>query len=177
MSNNIIQTIMKKDLILKLAQYVAGTRKYIFVNEDFGWDEKDIAIDGFEYIPSMEGNGLKATTSGETYIPQYSTIRKANHLKLQLRSYNNEKTHCDEEVYLKDCQNDIIIITNNESVVAFAPVCKSKLEVAMFIATIEKWCDEDEGLDRRFDMHESIALAKFLYKNTPNKVHSLIDDL
>ena len=168
---------MKKDLILKLANYVSSTGKYIFVNEDFGWEEKDIAIDGFQYISAMEGNGLRAIASGETYVPQYSSLRKANHLKLQLRSYDNEKTHVDEELYLKDCQKDVIIITNNESVVAFAPVCKSKLEVAMFIAAIEEWCDEDEGLDRRFDMRESIKLAKFLYQNTPEKVYSLIDDL
>lgn len=167
---------MKKEIIEKLFGYMTEDKKYIFANDFKGWDEKDTNLDGFKYFSTMEGNGLRAIATGETFTPQYSSIRRANNLELQFRSYMTGETEVDERLYLKDLTDkDVVIITSCEKIEAFAPVYSSKLDLAIFLATIEEYCGEN--IDRRFALRDCISLAKFLYKNNPHKVVSLIDDL
>lgn len=167
---------MKKEIIEKLFGYMTEDKKYIFANDFIGWGEKDTKLDGFEYFQTMEGNGLRAIATRETFTPQYSSIRRANDLELQFRSYMTGETEVDERLCLKDVTDkDVVIITSCERIRAFAPVYSSKLDLAIFLATIEEYCGEN--LHRLSALEDCISLGLFLYKNNPHKVKSLIDDL
>ena len=156
---------------------------WTFVNDFVGWNEEDLKIDGFDYFSAMEGNGIRALETKEEYLPQCCSLRRGNHLKVQVR-----------ERYGKGCQNivlaeqplfkdfDVVIITNGESLQAFAPVCGNKFELAMFIQALRDFvATKENGREMDWFLHQAVgsmeSLAKFLYRNNPNKTKSILDEL
>lgn len=173
---------LSQELLSCMTSPVCGT--FVFISDFDGWGEKAENIPGVTFISAMEGNGLQ-NKAGEQWIAQYCSIRRGNHLKAQLR---NATTNEVKEVNLGELplfkDFPVVIITNNESLCAFAPVCSSKLELALFIAAVEEESkkrnaahkDEyDYAWSRTAD--EMISLAKFLYKSNPEKKWSPLDDL
>lgn len=170
---NLKYTIMKK--MKKIFEYMTTQNKYVFINNDFGWEADKIDIEGFEYVPSREGNALKAISSEELFDPQYATIRRGTHLQAQLRTMG-ETTKIDETINLSELSDkEIVVITSNEALSAIAPICDNKLDLAKFILSVSEYAGEDSY--KQMDLRQSIALAKFLYKNNPHKVASLMDDI
>lgn len=171
----------KLNLPTELLQYMEND-KYVFINDFTGWADEDIKLDGFTYISAMEGNGLRAK-NGDAFVPQYSTIRRANHIEAQLRSIDrvNNKVNADKQVVLGDYFENLplVIITSGESLQAFAPMFSDKLELAIFIRDLHLWQAtyhrEDYAWSRKIE--DMISLAKFLYRNNPNKVKSIVDEL
>lgn len=161
---------MEKKVIEEFFSYMTEDNKYVFVDDFQKWED----IDGFEYFPTREGNGLRAIITGDTFTPQYAFIRKANNLLLQFRSNMNGKVVEDQRLCLNVAE-DVVIITCCEKIVAFAPVFSSKLEVAVFIDSVERYCGDNFA--RRYALRDCISLVKFLYRNNPRKVVSVIDDL
>ena len=160
----------------KVFEYMTTQNSYVFVNSDFGWEEENIHIDGFEYFPAPEGNGLKSVITFEEFRPQYSTIRRATHLQAQLRRLVDTTTTIDETINLSELSdNEIVVVTTNEAITAIAPICDNKLDLAKFILSVSEYAGENKI--KQMDLRQSIALAKFIYRNTPNKEASIIDDI
>lgn len=171
----------KFDLPMELLCYMED-EKFVFINDFTGWNEEDIKLDGFEYISACEGNGLRAE-NGEAYVPQYSTIRRANHIEAQLRSIDraNCRSNVEKTVVLGNYFGDlpVVIVTNNESLNIFAPLFSDKLDLAVFIRDLNIWRQTHHEDDYRWycKVEDIISLAKFLYRNNPNKVGSILDEL
>lgn len=174
---------LPKELMEYMTSSVSGT--FVFINDFDGWNEQAKQIPGISFISGMEGNGLKDNASGKTWLPQCISLRRGNHLEAQLRNRQDgtcKNIKLGEQPLFKDF--DVVIGTNNESLQFFAPVCESKLELALFLAAIE---EETKKRDARhsngFDYQWSctadnmVSLALFLYRSNPNKVKSLIDEI
>lgn len=162
---------------------VCGT--FVFVNDFDGWDEQAKTIPGVSFVSAMEGNGLKNNATGQTWIPQCNSLRRGNHLKVQFRDHENnvcKDVVLSELPLFKDF--DVVIGTSCEALRYFAPVCSSKLELALFFAAIEAETEKrnacaPSGYDYQWSntADEMVSLAKFLYQSNPNKKKSLLDDL
>ena len=162
---------------------VCGT--FVFINDFDGWGDEAKNISGVSFVSAMEGNGLKCDATGEQWIPQYCSVRRGNHLKAQLR---NATTNEVQEVNLGElplfAEFPVVIITNNEALQGFAPVCSSKLELALFIAAVKEESEKRNAAHKdEYDYawsrtaEDMISLAKFLYKSNPEKRWSPLDDL
>ena len=162
--------------------------KFVFIDDFDGWGPQATSLPGVEFIASMEGNGLQNIATGERWVPQCCTLRVGNHLTVQLRDYDwdTRKTEF-KELKLSELplfrDFKVVILTNNEALRAFAPVCNSKLELALFLAALE---EETEKRDKVAGGHDwqwcqtasdMASLAIFLYRSNPNKEKSLLDDL
>lgn len=138
---------------------------------------------GLDCFGTMEGNGLRGI-SGETIEFQYSSLSCGTKRELQLRSYDAAKkeTIVDERLTIGDLfpGHEVIIITGGDSLYGFAPVFNDKLDLALWLRDLKRWhaalADED---CRIFDntIEDMIRLAKFLYRNNPDKIASELDDL
>ena len=93
---------MKKELIEKIANYIATPQKHIMVNDFASSEDPEIYIQGFKYIPVIDGNILKSVLSDEIYDPQYASVRRGNNCELRLLSSSNETLHIDEIINLKN---------------------------------------------------------------------------
>ena len=104
-------------------------------------------------------------------------MRRGNHLTVQLRDHQEKSC---QQLKLADLpifrEFDVVIWTSGESLQGFAPVCGNKFELAVFLQNLE---DYDAPDDYRWSRTkaEMASLAKFLYKNNPNKTKSILDDL
>ena len=133
-------------------------------------------LKNFRFGPAMEGNKLIADT-GEEFGFQYVSMRRGNHLTVQLRDHREKSC---QQLKLADLpifrEFDVVIWTSGESLQGFAPVCGNKFELAVFLQNLE---DYDAPDDYRWSRTkaEMASLAKFLYKNNPNKTKSILDDL
>lgn len=166
-----------KDLNLpsKLMAYMTESKKFVFVDDFNGWGN-EAELKNFRNASAMEGNKLIAT-NGEEFALQYVSMRRGNHLTVSLR---------DHEV--KDYQNlelanlpifrdfDVVIWTSNEILQGFAPVCTNKLELALFLQYLEDYGDPANYYLSRMK-NDMANLAKFLYKNNPEKSKSILDEL
>ena len=149
--------------------------KFVFVNDFDGWGH-EADIKHFKRIGMMEGNGLQAE-NGEQFAFQYVSFRRGNGLIVQLRD-TEKRTR--EHLPLADLplfkDFDVVIWTSGESLQGFAPVFSNKLDLAFFIRKVQEFgASEDYGAQRKLD--EMIRLAMFLYKNNPEKVSSILDEL
>ena len=170
-----------------MASEVSGT--FVFVDDFSGWTPEAKKISGVTFVSAMEGNGLKCEATGERWVPQCCTLRRGNHLTVQFRDYD----HADCRSVARDVvlaelpifkDFPVVIMTNNESLQAFAPVCSSKLELALFLAAVEAETEKRNAAHKaKFDYYWSrvaeqmVSLAKFLYKSNPNKQKSILDDV
>ncbi len=176
-SYNQLITFIMKNLTLpsELMAYMTESGKFVFIDDFSGWGE-ETQVAHFEFAPVIEGNSLIAE-NGDRFNLQYVSMRRGNHLTVQLRD-NNEDT-C-QELKLADLplfqDFNVIIWTSNEALRGFAPLCNSKLELALFLQNLADYGDpKDYALDRiKSDM---AALAIFLYRNNPEKTTSILDEL
>ena len=176
---------MKKiDMPTRLLDYMGLAGKFVFVNDFTGWRTDEINIPGFTYVPSMEGNAIRSDKTGEVWGAQYCSHRRGNHLTVQLRDSETgtvENLVLAEQPLFKDFP--VVIITSGESLWGFAPVCSNKMELALFIEAVrEETAKRDQaldGFDYRFDgrAEDMISLAKFLYRNNPDKTKCVLDEI
>ena len=145
--------------------------------------EANTQIDGFTFINVYGGNGIRATL-GEAYVPRQSFVCCGNNLNAQLQKnswINENKYTSDGDVLLNDYFGDIpvVIITKDGVLQAFAPVFSDKIDLATFIRDLRVWnnihhSDNTLCAER---VEEIVTLAKFLYRNNPNKIKSTLDEL
>ena len=163
------------ELPSELMAYMTEKNKFVFVNDFDGWGpEADLKY--FKRIGLMEGNGLVAE-NGEQFAFQCVSFRRGNGLTVQLRDH--EKDTC-EQLPLADLplfrDFDVVIWTSGESLQGFAPVFSDKLDLALFIRKLQEWGEAgDYGVQRK--LGEMIRLAMFLYKNNPEKIPSILDEI
>ena len=102
--------------------------------------------------------------------------------QLQKNSWINENKYTsDRDVLLNDYFGDIpvVIITKDGVLQAFAPVFSDKIDLATFIRDLRVWNNihhNDNTLCAE-RVEEIVTLAKFLYRNNPNKIKSTLDEL
>ena len=174
---------LPEELMNFMTSPVCGT--FVFVNDFDGWDEQAKAIPGVTFVSAMEGNGLKNNATGQTWIPQCISLRRGNHLKVQLRDHKNnicKNIQLGELPLFKDF--DVVIGTSGEALQYFAPVCADKMELALFFAAVEAETEKRNALtENGYDYpwsrtaEEMISLAKFLYQSNPDKKKSLLDEI
>ena len=159
----------------ELMAYMTESGKFVFIDDFSGWGE-ETQVAHFEFAPVIEGNSLIAE-NGDRFNLQYVPMRRGNHLTVQLRDNNEDSC---QELKLADLplfqDFNVIIWTSNEALRGFAPLCNSKLELALFLQNLADYGDtKDYALDRiKSDM---AALAIFLYRNNPEKTTSILDEL
>ena len=163
------------ELPSELMAYMCESGKYVFVNDFSGWGP-EADIKHFKRICEMEGNGLQAE-SGEEFAFQCVSFRRGNALTVQLRNTDTNKA---QRIPLADLplfkDFDVVIWTSGEALQGFAPVFSDKLDLAIFIRKLQELGEaEDYGLQRK--LGEMIRLAMFLYKNNPEKVSSILDEI
>lgn len=161
----------------KVLSYMLSNGKYTFVDMLSG------DFSGLDTFGIMEGNGLKGL-SGETIEFQCCTISRGTKRELQLRSYDDAKNKAivDERLIIGDLfpGHEVIIITGGDSLYGFAPVFNDKLDLALWLRELKQWhatLTEENQWGFVTVMEYMIRLAKFLYRNNPDKVASELDDL
>lgn len=181
------QIELPQELMNYVNSGIGGT--FVFVNDFSGWGDEAKDVPGVTFFPSMEGNGLKCEATGEIWEPQCSTLRRGNHLTVKLRDYDSENDKSTfKEVKLNELplfkDFPVVIMTNAEALRAFAPVCSSKLELALFLAAVEAETEKrnaahEGGYDYSWSRtaDNMVSLAKFLYRSNPEKKKSIIDDI
>lgn len=159
--------------------------KFVFVNDFSGWDDQATTIPGVTFLSAIEGNGLKNDATGQTWMPQSTTLRRGNHLKVQFRDHQEnlcKNVILGELPLFKDF--DVVIGTSGEALCFFAPICSNKIELALFFAAVDAETRKrnalsSSGCDYQWSRtaEEMISLAKFLYQSNPHKTRSLLDDI
>ncbi len=163
------------ELPSELMAYMSESGKFVFVNDFEGWGpEADLAH--FKRIALMEGNGLVAE-SGEEFAFQYVSFRRGNGLTVQLR---DREKRTSEHLSLADLplfkDFDVVIWTSGEALQGFSPICDNKLDLAIFIRKLQEWGETgDYGVQRK--VREMVTLSLFLYKNNPEKIPSILDEI
>lgn len=163
------------ELPSELMAYIFGVGKFVFVNDFEGWGP-EADLKHFKRFGSMEGNGLQAQ-NGEQFAFQYVSFRRGNGLTVQLR---DREKRTSERLSLADLplfkDFDVVIWTSGESLQGFSPVFADKLDIAIFIRKLQEFgASEDYEAQRKLE--EMIRLAIFLYKNNPEKVSSILDEI
>lgn len=163
------------ELPSELMAYMTERNKFVFVNDFEGWDP-EADLKHFKRFGSMEGNGLQAE-NGEQFAFQCVSFRRGNALTVQLRDLEKDTS---KQLSLADLplfkDFDVVIWTSGESLQGFAPICDNKLDLAIFIRKVQELGEaEDYGLQRKLE--DMINLAIFLYKNNPEKVSSILDEI
>ena len=67
----------------ELMAFINESGKFVFIDDFSGWGE-EAQLKNFRFGPAMEGNKLIANT-GEEFGFQYVSMRRGNHLTVQLR--------------------------------------------------------------------------------------------
>lgn len=159
----------------ELMAYITEKGKFVFVDDFSGWGQES-ELANFHRAAAMEGNELVAT-NGEHFGFQYTSIRRGNHLIVNLRDHEAQTY---ENLKLADLPMfqdfDVVIWTSGEALRGFAPICGNKFELAIFLQNLEDYGDPtDYALSNT--KNEMASLAKFLYKNNPDKTKSILDEL
>lgn len=159
----------------ELMDYINQSGKFVFIDDFSGWGEES-ELKNFRRASAMEGNKLIAS-NGKEFCLQYVSMRKGNHLTVQLRDHNSQSYQDLELATLPLFQDfDVVIWTSGESLRGFAPLCNNKLELALFLQNLADYGDpQDYGSS--WTKSEMAALAKFLYRNNPDKTKSILDEL
>ncbi len=164
--------------VKNVLSYMLGNKKYTFVDMLCSAD-----FSGLSTFAIMEGNGIKGCT-GEIIQFQCSTLSRGTNRELQLRSYDKStnKTTVDEHLTIGDLfpGHEVVILTSGDSIRGFAPVFDDKLDLALWLRDLKKWfasLSEDNRGAFYQSLEDMVDLAKFLYRNNPNKVASVLDDL
>lgn len=159
----------------ELMAFINESGKFVFVNDFSGWDDK-AQLKNFRFGPAMEGNKLIAS-NGEEFCLQYVSMRRGNHLTVQLRDHQTKTCQDLKLDTLPMFQDfDVIIWTSGESLMGFAPVCGNKFELALFLQNLADYGDpQDYSCSRTKE--DMATLAKYLYRNNPDRTKSILDEL
>ncbi len=164
--------------VKNVLSYMLGNEKYTFVDM-LGCGD----FSGLSTFAIMEGNGIKGYT-GETIQFQCSTLSRGTNRELQLRSYDKStnKTTVDERLTIGDLfpGHEVVILTGGDSIRGFAPVFDDKLDLALWLRDLKNWhgsLPENNRWAFSSALEDMVELAKFLYRNNPNKVASVLDEL
>lgn len=151
----------------ELMAFINESGKFVFIDDFSGWGE-EAQLKNFRFGPAMEGNKLIADT-GEEFGFQYVSMRRGNHLTVQLRDHREKSC---QQLKLADLpifrEFDVVIWTSGESLQGFAPVCRNKFELAVFLQNLE---DYDAPDDYRWSRTkaEMASLANSCTRTTPTK--------
>lgn len=171
---------MKKiELPNELMEFICRKDKHIFINSCEGWEDEKSKLTGFQLGKGVdkESNTLFAE-NGKSFQPQGGTIHKGNHLLASYRVWDREKNKIRQikEESLSSLplfkDYEVVILTNNEILQCFAPVCSKKRELVQFMTLIEEYVEEmkEQGEEILWDLAgEFQELALFLYNNNPAK--------
>ena len=72
----------------ELMAFINESGKFVFIDDFSGWGE-EAQLKNFRFGPAMEGNKLIADT-GEEFGFQYVSMRRGNHLTVQLRDHREK---------------------------------------------------------------------------------------
>ena len=158
----------------KLISYLQGANKYIHLDDKQGWG-KGSTVDG--YIPAIKngGVGLRAVATGNTFTNQGATIRRGNHLDVQLRSVSpTGEVKVDEHIKIGDLfpQQDIVVVTKGNVIQFFAPVIKKRSDMFKYIALLQSHLAERRAKGKKTFWNfegDMIDLSLYLYQNNPEK--------
>ena len=158
----------------KLIGYLQEEHKYIHVDDRTGWG-KESGVEGF--IPAINNNGvgLQSVSMGSAFLYQGATIRRGNHLEIQLRSVKpTGEVKVDERVKLGDLfpQQDIVIVTRGNVIQFFAPVIKKRSEMFSYFALLQSKLAERRAKGKKTFWNfegDMIDLSLYLYQNHPEK--------
>lgn len=161
---------MEKEKIFELFEAITSSGQNVFIDDFSGWGE-DAKVPGYEFISAMEGNGLRRHTTNAEYIPQYGSVRRGNHLEVQLRQ-NGELV---KRLTLGDLfpNNHLVIVTSGESLRRFAPIFNCRSEVIDWCVLVHDYCVARQQAGNptlwcwKGDM---VEMAKFFYRNNSNRV-------
>ena len=160
---------MKKEKIFELFDYMTSSGKSVFVNDFTGWGE-EAHIPGYESFTAMEGNGIKSQTTGETYVPQYESVRCGNHLEVQFRHDGDVI----KRVTLAELFSvRVVIVTGGEALRKVAPMFNRRSEVIDWLMLVHCYCVQRQTAGNPvpwFWESDMIAIATFFYKNAPDKI-------
>ena len=73
----------------ELMAFINESGKFVFIDDFSGWGE-EAQLKNFRFGPAMEGNKLIADT-GKEFGFQYVSMRRGNHLTVQLRDHREKK--------------------------------------------------------------------------------------
>ena len=157
----------------KLIEYMGGTNKYIRVNDEQGWGQES-SVPGCISVPTLKGNGLRSITTGEVLNMENMSIRRANHLELQLRRQIKGSVKVEETIKLGDMfpDQDVVIASKGNVVHLLAPVIKKRSEVFSFIALLQNHLTERCARGKKtFWNYEGdmMDLALYLHRNSPDR--------
>lgn len=142
--------------------------KFVFVSDFHGWTEC-AKIPGFTSFAAMEGNGIKSEKTGESYFPQYETVRRGNHLKVELRG---EK---DKKITLGSLfpNQDVVVVTSGDSLTKIAPIFPRRSETIDWIMQVHQYCMERQKSGNPVPWYwesDMISLATYLFQNQEDKI-------
>lgn len=157
----------------KLVNFLDGNNKYIRVDDRQGWGSES-SVPGCISVPTLKGNGLRSIVTGEVLIMKDMSIRRANHLELQLRRQSKGCVKVEETIKLCDMfpDQDIVIVSKDNVVQAFAPVIKKRSEVFNFITLLQNHLVERRAHGKEtFWNYEGdmMDLALYLHRNHPER--------
>ena len=137
---------------------------FIFVNDFSGWGDEALPT-GFCWGKGGQEENWLLDPDGASLMLQSTTLWRGNHLEVSLRRNGKEI----ERVKLGDFfpEQDVVIATSGESLLFFAPVCRTKRELIRFLGRIGDFCEKHE---MRNYLDEAEDLAMWLYHHNPNRV-------
>ncbi len=161
---------MEKEKIFELFEAITSSGQNIFVNDVSGWGD-EAKVPGYEFISAMEGNGLRRHTTNAEYIPQYGSVRRGNHLEVQLRQ-NGEVV---KRFVLGDLfpNNHLVIVTSGDSLRRFAPIFNTRSEVIDWCVLVHDYCTARQQAGNPtlwYWKGDMVEMAKFFYRNNSNRV-------
>lgn len=185
MINYVYKPIIKKNMkneIKKFLDYMRGQRSEKTVKSTFVDMLCKGDFKGLETFGTMEGNGLIGAVTGEQFELQCATISRGTEREVQLRSYDytQQRDNVDERITLSELFPglEVIIITGGDAIRGIAPVFSNKLDLAIWLKELDEYrhsLPEDDFYG--FHTSDMVELAKFLYRNNPNKQKSILDEL
>jgi len=158
----------------KLIGYLQEEHKYIRVDDQEGWG-KESGIEGFIPAIKNDGVGLRSVATGNAYTYPGATVRRGNHLEIQLRSVKpTGGVEVDERVKLGDFfpNQDVVIVTKGNVIRFFAPVIKKRSEMFSYVALLQSKLAERRAKGKKTFWNfegDMIDLSLYLYQNHPEK--------
>ena len=161
--------IMNKKEIFAIFEAITTSGQSIFVNDFDGWGER-AEIPAYGFTSAMEGNGVKSHATDEEYIPQCGTIRRGNHLEVQIRQSGQLiKRFILGELFP---DNHLVIVTSGEALRWFAPIFALRSELIDWLMQVHEYCILRQNQGNPVPWYwesEMVELAKFFYRNNPDK--------
>lgn len=144
--------------------------KYVVINELNPASNTNV-VAGFTFEPSEDNlfDDQIISPSGEVYHEQNICFRCGNNLNVSLRDKLNPDDHTDFFLGSLFPDHNLIIGHNSGTLVFFAPICNSKMELANFLLQIDLFFKQNNTAFPWYVHDNFIDLALWLYKNNPGK--------